>query len=496
MARIKLVHAVKIYLVVLCLTSAIPLRASAQDTRPPNVLFIAIDDLNDWIGALDGHPQVRTPNIDRLAARGVNFTNAHCQAPICMPSRTSLLTGTYPHRNGIYVIEQKFSDAPLLKDMKTLPRYFRDHGYRTMGCGKIYHRSSEHSDDWDEWGFHNGWNWMKQRVGPEGVSDLPNPSIFDFGPINATEQEMNDWKVVDWAEPRLSQRYDRPFFMAIGLITPHLPLFTPEKYFNEYPEATTQLPPTLPGDLDDLPPMGRKFTRYFDSTPMSHHNITRYGVWHKAVASYLATATFSDQCVGRLLDALAASPHLENTIIVLWSDHGFHLGEKMHWEKRSLWEESTRVPLIIALPENQSPRSNCRRPVGLVDIFPTLVELCGLPPLDQLQGRSLVPLLNDPKKDWDHPALTTHHPGNHAVRSERWRYIRYANGEEELYDHETDPHEWHNLAGMEDLSEIKRDLATHLPTKSAPYAPRLPRQKFTQSFDWSTPEWIPTAIAP
>lgn len=453
----------------------------------PNVLFIAIDDLNDWVGCLGGHAQAKTPHLDRLAANGVNFTNAHCQAPICMPSRTSLLTGTYPHQNGVYVIEQKFEDAPLLKDAMTLPQYFRDNGYHTVGCGKIYHRTSERAGDWDEWGFRKGWGWMRDRVGPEGASGLPEPSIFDFGPIEATSEEMNDWQVVDWIEPRLKQKYDKPLFMAVGLITPHLPLFTPTEFYDQYPPDETELPPTLPGDLDDLPPMGRKFTRYFDSTPMSHHNITRYGLWHKAVASYLATATFTDACVGRVLDALQQSPHRDNTIVVLWSDHGFHVGEKMHWEKRSLWEESTRVPLMFAGPGVEAEGMACSRPVGLIDIFPTLVELCDLPPLEQLQGNSLVPLLKDPQRKWNHSALTTHHPGNHAVRSERWRYIRYANGDEELYDHQNDPHEWTNLANDPKYLSVKQDLAKEMPEQSAPYAPRLPRQTFTQEFNWFDP---------
>jgi arylsulfatase A-like enzyme len=237
--------------------------------------------------------------------------------------------------------------------------------------------------------------------------------------------------------------------------------------------------------------MGRKFTRYFDSTPMSHHNITRYGLWHKAVASYLACATFTDACVGRLLDALEASPFADNTLIVLWSDHGFHLGEKMHWEKRSLWEESTRVPLIFALPRATSTGGQaglrCAKPVGLIDIFPTLVELCALPKLENLDGQSLVPLINDPNRPWEFPALTTHHPGNHAIRTERWRYIRYANGDQELYDHDCDPHEWVNLAGRPESLAVMKELSALIPEQCAEYAPRQPRQQFTQEFDWSRP---------
>jgi len=455
--------------------------------RPPNVLFIAIDDLNDWVGCLGGHEQVETPHIDRLARRGVSFTNAHCQAPICVPSRTSMLTGSYPWRNGVYMIEQKPREAPALKDAVTLPQYFKQHGYHTMGVGKIYHRAEGDADAWDEWGGRHGWSWMVKRVGPEGVSGLPNPQIFDFGPIPAEDAEMSDMKHVAWGVERLGERHDKPFFLAVGLITPHLPLFTPPEYYNRYPLDRVELPPTLPGDLDDLPPLGRKFTRYFDTTPMSHLSITRHGLWHKAVASYLACATFTDACVGRLLDALSASPYSENTVIVVWSDHGFHLGEKMHWEKRSLWEESTRVPLVFVTTEKNRTTGHCTRPVGLIDIYPTLVELCGLPDKEDLQGRSLVPLLKDPAARWEFPAITTHHPGNHAIRTERWRYIQYANGDRELYDHESDPHEWHNLAEDPRYADVIGQLRKHVPRRNAPYAPKLPRNTYTQEFDWSKP---------
>ncbi len=490
----KPIHLIRLGALLVLALSSVPLHAADPAAKTvkakPNVLFIAIDDLNDWVGVLDGHPQVQTPNIDRLATLGVNFTNAHCQAPICMPSRASLLTGTYPHRNGIYMIEQNLRDGPLLKDAVTLPQYFKEHGYRTLRAGKIYHRTTEgDADEWDESGKRFGWGWMSRLVGPKGVSGLPEPSIFDFGPIPVKTEEMSDSRVTDWAVERLEKPVaDKPFFLAVGLVTPHLPHFTPQEFYDRYPLDQVKLPETQAGDLDDLPPMGLKFTRYFDTTPMSHHNITRHGLWHKAVASYLATATFTDHCVGRLLDALETSPRADNTIIVLWSDHGFHIGEKMHWEKRSLWEESTRVPLIFSIPGKDQLRNvNSSRPVGLIDIYPTLVDLCGLPEKSDLQGRSLVPLLNDPALPWDHPVLTTHHPGNHAIRSERWRYIRYANGDEELYDHNSDPHEFHNLANHAAYAPIIECLSAHIPKNTVPYAPRLPRQKFTQEFDWFQP---------
>lgn len=474
-------------LVASILSSAVQVQGEPVGTTPPNVLFFAIDDLNDWVKCFDGHPQVKTPNIDRLARRGVLFSNAHCQAPICMPSRTSLLTSTYPWQNGVYAIEQKFETAPALNGAVTLPQYFRQNGYHTMGAGKISHRGHGDKDRWDEFGGRSGWKWMGDLVGPEGVSGLPTPSIFDFGPLPVKDADMNDAKVTQWCVDRLAEKHDKPFFLAAGLITPHLPLFTPQKYYDMYPLDTVELPPVLPGDLDDLPPLGRKFTRYFDSTPLCHLNILRYGLWHKAVASYLACATFTDMCVGRLLDALDQSPYAENTVIVLWSDHGFHLGEKQHWEKRSLWEESTRVPLIFAGPNTGKAGGRCSRPVGLIDIYPTLIDLCGLPARQELQGHSLVPLLENPSRAWEYPALTTHHPGNHAVRTERWRYIQYANGDEELYDHDCDPNEWKNLANDPQYGEVKKRLAIHIPKTNAPYAPRLPRQKFTQEFDWSKP---------
>ena len=286
-----------------------PTASTTQAAEKPNVLFIAIDDLNDWVGSMDGHPQAQTPHIDRLATRGINFLNAHCQAPICQPSRTSLLTSTYPHRNGVYFIEQDFDNAPLIEDAITLPTYFKQNGYRSLRGGPIYHRTPEgDSDNWDESGERRGWNWMGKLVGPEGVSGLPEPSIFDFGPVPVVTEDMNDARVAKWAAEKLSEEGDqRPFFLAVGFITPHLPLFTPEAFYERFPLDRVDLPATQPGDLDDLPPLGRKFTRYFDTTPMSHHHITRHGLWKKAVASYLATSTFTDHCVGIVLDALEAS---------------------------------------------------------------------------------------------------------------------------------------------------------------------------------------------
>jgi arylsulfatase A-like enzyme len=379
-------------------------------------------------------------------------------------------------------------DAPALKDAVTLPQHFRRNGHRTLGVGKIYHTAEGDADAWDEWGGRKSWQNFAKHLGTNSASGIPDADIFDFGPVpGGVDDEMADSDHTRWAVEKLSQPQDRPFFLAVGLVTPHLPLHTPPAWFEMHPEAATKLPSVLPGDLDDLPPMGRKFTRYFDSTPMGHLNILRHGAWHRAVSAYLACASFTDHCVGRLLDALDRGPHAENTLVVLWSDHGFHLGEKMHWEKRSLWERSTRVPLIFAGPGIAPAAGGCTRAVGLIDIYPTLIELCGLPERKELQGRSLVPLLKNPLADWPHAALTTQHPGNHGVRTERWRLIRYANGDTELYDMRADPNEWRNLAADPQHAATIRELEAHLPKHNAPEAPRLPRARYTQEFDWSRP---------
>ena len=259
---------------------------SAAPLKRPNVLFIAIDDLNDWVGCLAGHPQSKTPHMDKLASEGVLFTNAHCQAPICQPSRSSLLTGLYPWANGVYDIEQEMRDAPLLKDAVTIPQYFRKQGYHTMGTGKIYHRGEGDADAWDEWGIRHGWGWMGKLVGPEGVSGLPEPSIFDFGPIPVEDEDMNDGRVTTWAGEKLQNEYDKPFFLAVGLITPHLPLFTPAENYELFPLDSTSLPEVFPADLDALPPVGLKFLRYFDSPALSHPHYNRTGPLPKGVSSY------------------------------------------------------------------------------------------------------------------------------------------------------------------------------------------------------------------
>ncbi len=418
----------------------------------PNVLFIAVDDLNDWTGVLGGYPGIETPNLDRLANSGVLFTRAYCSAPACNPSRASLLTGVRPSTSGIYHNNQPWRKA--MPDAVTLPQRFQAAGYRVWGGGKIYHGRFPDRPSWHEY---------LKRPGDPYPPKLPingfrNTGHFDWGPVQVADAKMGDTIVTDWGIDFLKQKQDRPFFLAVGIFRPHLPWYVPQKYFDKYPLDKIQLPKVLESDLDDVPPAGKRMARLRDDRRFPDDESRR-----KAVQGYLACITFADAQIGRLLDALDASPHADNTIVVLWSDHGWHLGEKHHWRKFALWEEATRVTMMITAPGVTLPGGRCGRTVSLLDIYPTLCDLCGLEPPEAIEGDSLTSLLRDPQHAWDRPAITTHGRNNHAVRSERWRYIRYHDGGEELYDHESDPHEWKNLAGDTKHEAVKAKLAGHLP---------------------------------
>jgi arylsulfatase A-like enzyme len=279
---------------------------------------------------------------------------------------------------------------------------------------------------------------------------------------------MGDGQMVQWAAKFLAQPRQQPFFLAAGIYRPHLPWYAPRKYFDLYPPERITPPPIKADDLDDVPEAGRRMAA---DRRGDLDLIMQAGQYRRVLQAYLANITYCDALIGRLLDALDSSPAAKNTIILLWSDNGWHFGEKQHLHKFTLWERSTRLPFILVAPGVTREQTRTLRPVGFIDLFPTLIELCGLPPLADLDGISLVPLLKDPAREWDRPALTTHQQGNHALRSERWRYIRYADGGEELYDHANDPNEWTNLAGRADLAAVKGDLAKWLPKTDAPRAP-------------------------
>ncbi len=471
--------------------------ATHADSRP-NVLMIIVDDMNDWVGCLGGHPQVKTPHIDRLARRGLLLTNAHVAAPVCNPSRVATLTGLRPSTTGIYGNETKWLEV--LPDVPTIPQHFKANGYHLLGGGKVNHhmpgfnRRSDWHDYFDQvFDSHyqdqlaRGLD-VKHFTWPAGFpfnhlesvrtfSKPPqNPNEFDWGAFDTSDAEMGDGKMIEWAVKFLAQPPKEPFFLAAGIYRPHLPFYAPQKYFDQYSLDQIILPLIQADDCDDLPQAGKQMAadRRGDYALVLRENRHR-----ELVQAYLASITFADALIGRLLDAFDASPAAKNTVVVLWSDHGWHLGEKQHLHKFTLWERSTRIPLIIAAPDVTQPGSRTARPVGTIDLFPTLNELCALPAIAALDGTSLVPLLKNPSLEWTRPALTNHGQGNHALRSERWRYIRYADGGEELYDHATDPNEWTNLATKPEFAPIKAELAQSLPKTDAPAKGSKKKQKAT-----------------
>jgi arylsulfatase A-like enzyme len=445
----------------------------AAPTHPgadkPNVLFIAIDDLNDWVGPLGGHPQVRTPNMDRLAARGTTFTNAHCQSPLCNPSRTSILTGLRPSTTRVYALAPWFRTSEKLKGHATIFQWFRQNGYTTLSTGKI---------------FHGGYPPKADRpaevdvFGPAGVMQprpkvkfvtTPDPHpLVDWGIFPEKDEDCFDHDIATWAVKQLRNPPKGPWFFAVGFQHPHVPCYAPAKWFDLYPEDKLILPAVKDDDRDDLP----RFASYLHwKLPEPRLKwLQESEQWKPLVRAYLASVSFVDAQVGRVLDALAASGQEKNTVVVLWSDHGWHLGEKGITGKNSLWERSTHVPLIFAGP-NVAAGAKCGRPAELLDVYPTLLALCGLPANKTNEGLCLVAQLRDATEPRTRPAATTHNPGNHAVRTEKWRFIRYADGSEELYDTGKDPHEWTNLAADPKHAAIKKELAKWLPAKSAPPLP-------------------------
>lgn len=454
----------------------------------PNVLMIVVDDMNDWVGCLGGHPDVKTPNIDRLAARGLLFTNAHCAAPVCNASRVATLTGRRPGATGIYENRAVWHQA--LPGIASIPQHFNANGYYTAGGGKVFHHMPgfNRKSDWDEYfdqvfdGFHQvevarradkgDFAWpagfpLNRLAAVKTLANPPsNPYEFDWGPFDSTDAEMGDGRMVQWASKLLTQPPREPFFLAAGIFRPHLPMYAPRPYFDLYPRDSIT-PPVIKGDdCDDLPKGGQVMaaTRRGDL-----ELIQREDRYRDLLQAYLASITFADALIGRLLDSLDASPAAANTIVVLWSDHGWHLGEKQHLHKFTLWERSTRIPFLVTAQGVTRPGSRATRPVDMTALFPTLNELCSLPAVEGLDGVSIVPLLRDPQAAWDHPAITTHGRGNHAVRTDRWRYIRYADGGgEELYDHEADPHEWTNLAGRLEFANVQAELAKWVPAGDVP----------------------------
>lgn len=460
---------------------------TAVAAERPNVLFVAVDDMNDWVGFLGGYPgQVHTPRLDNLAGRGTAFTNAHTAAPVCCPSRAAVMSGQLPTTSGVYNNQQWWK--PHQPDLVTLPIHFRRHGYTAIGAGKIYHHTAGNNppSQWDD--YHrlvfndNAWIRAGSPLYPY-TKPKPRPQTFpfcgiknyseevDWGvPPDVAERDYDDAVTVDYAIRFLQSDRSReqPFFLACGVFHPHLPWYVPQSYLDLYPLDDVHIPKIDLSDLNDVPPAGRQLAlRKADNL----QKIRDAGKWKQAIRHYLASISFADAQVGRLLDALQRSPHSDRTINVLWSDHGWHLGEKGHWHKRTLWEEATRVPLVVVAPGKGQPGQRCQQPVSLVDLYPTLLELCDLPPVADLDGISLVPWLENPATSREQPAITVEESGHVAVRSLQYRYIRYTDGSEELYDHATDPQELTNLAAEKPWERIKQQLAASLPKTHAKPAP-------------------------
>ncbi|MDG2124741.1 MAG: sulfatase [Verrucomicrobiales bacterium] len=441
----------------------------AAENRP-NVLFVAIDDLNDWVSPLGGHPQVKTPNFDRLAKRGTTFTNAHCQSPLCNPSRTSLMTGRRPSSTGIYGLAPWFRNVPGLKDLTTIPDHFKANGYSTYSTGKIYHGGYGRKKGDNEFD-HLGPGATGAPFPAKKLVDTPQPhKLVDWGTFPHKDEDKGDYKIASWAVDTLDSKPAGPFFLSCGFFLPHVPCYATQKWFDLYPEDTLTLPPMMQGDRDDTP-RSSWFLHWQLPEPRLKF-LQETDEWKNITRSYLACVSFVDHQLGRVLDALDRNGYTDNTVVVLWSDHGFHLGEKLITGKNTLWDPSTRVPLIFAGP-GVSGNARCHEPAELLDIYPTLCDLTNLPKPGTLEGISLKPQLEDTdaKRAHDRPAITTHNPGNHGVRTRDWRYIRYTDGAEELYDMTADPEEFTNLATDPAYATKLAELRPLAPATSAPPAP-------------------------
>jgi arylsulfatase A-like enzyme len=447
--------------------------ADAPVAKPPNILFIAIDDLNDWCEPLGGHPQAKTPALKSLADRGVIFRNAHCQAPLCNASRVSVMTSLRPSTTGIYGLEPFFRNVDALRDVVSLPQFFARQGYVTYSGGKVYHNSGGRNPangaepEFQHWGPWGGPGKMPpQKLIPE-TPNGNNPWV-DWGVFDHSDNQKGDWQVADWAEKTLGEMpTNKPFFLAVGFFLPHVPIHVSPKWWNLYPDESLVMPEIPADDLQDCSPFSRYLHWRLPEPDLDW--LVRNQQHRNLVRAYLAGTTFMDSQLQRVLDALQKSPFADNTIVVVWSDHGWHLGEKQMTGKTTLWERSTRVPLIFA--GSGIKPGVCDEPVELLDMYPTLVELAGFEPPGSLEGTSVKPQLDNPAAARTRPAITVHNPENFAVRDRQYRLIRYADSSEELYDLQEDPKEFVNQIKNPALSSVRDRLREVIPSKCAGLVP-------------------------
>ena len=449
----------------------------------PNVIMFVTDDLNDWVNPL-GYSQAVTPNLDRLAKMGVSFTNAHAPGVYCAPSRTAIWTGLHASTTGCYENQIFHYDFP---DLQTIQMAFKQAGYKAFGAGKLYHHRSGYVDlrGWDEY-FARSQEVkdMAWEMNGYHMTDVPLPDPYpyspyytetereirsaghlEWGPIaNEQEDDMVDAMRTNWACDKIREQHEKPFFLAVGMYLPHYPNYAPKKYFDLYDRDVIELPPYKEDDLDDLSPALRRrmLNRY-----RQHLELEKLGALKDAVLAYLACVSYADAMLGRILDALETSPYRDNTIVMFWSDQGFHHGEKGHWGKHTLWERTSHVPFIWAgkgIEKDQTVETT----VSLIDIFPTLADLCDLNLESQVEGVSLASSLQDPSSAVERNVfLPSHERGGYSIINMDWRYIRNGDGSEELYNVREDPNEWNNLAGDESYREIIGDLQTSAPEEFA-----------------------------
>ncbi len=437
----------------LCGQKSIPANPTGQDK--PNVLFIAVDDLNDFVSYADRYKGAITPNIDRLASQGMAFNNAYCQYTVCRPSRASVMSGFYPHRlqGNIHDDESVQAEARKLRS-ELMHVWFRNNGYKPLAVGKILHRHLP-EETLDASGgrglFSAGLGKLKRNWHQEGT-------MTDWAMEPESDEQMPDHKAAQWAVDQLEKKHEKPFFLMVGFLRPHNPWYVPKKWWDLYDREKINLPPYKEDDLNDLPQMGlNNIKKVMPRTEWAIEN----DQWRNIVHSYLASISFVDHQIGKVISALEKSDYGDNTIIVLWSDHGYHMGEKNTFQKHSLWERSTHIPLIFAGPGITAGKS-CNRVVSLLDIYPTLVDMCGLPENLQNEGISLVPLIEDPSLAWPYPVVTGYGKDCYAIQNERYRYLRYSDGSEEFYDLKNDPHEWNNISEDHEIAGIKREMQSQL----------------------------------
>ena len=460
--------------VLLLCVAGMPIQGNAaQPAGKPNVLFIAIDDLNDWTDMLKGNPQARTPHMDQLAAKGMLFANAHCAAPACGPSRSAIMSGIRPSTSGNYINKNSFTRNPILNNSVLLPEFFQQNGYYVAGVGKLFHGGHFQREvkgrGFDDY-FPSKTQDLPSFEGLKFASKLPMNGWgrVDWGPClpGVTVDDHPDGITANWATKKLrDEELQEPFFLGAGIFMPHLPNYAPQEYFDRFPLEDIKLPEGFrEDDLDDVPAAHAK---------MAHNpwlkRIRAMNQWKPAIQAYLACTSMVDDLIGRIVGALEDSKYADNTIIVLWSDHGFQLGEKGRWGKYSLWERATRVNLLCVAPGVIKPGTVTEKPANLLDIYPTLASLTGLePPEGQLEGNDLSVLMKNPDAAWDDATVTTFGYKNYGVRSKRYRYITYEDGTEELYDHTKDKWEWTNLADNPEYAAIKKKMRKEIPTHHEP----------------------------